>query len=130
MWDDEKTAKSDMFQFLIGTIQTVWPNPNCRSSGIHVSIPHRYDPNNIIHEYSRKQAMFQFLIGTIRTGRCTRIGCGVFEMFQFLIGTIRTRCPSRIHPGDGDAFQFLIGTIRTFEDLISEGTIGLSFNSS
>ena len=56
----------------------------------HVSIPHRYDPNNAgTAGRNPGAALFQFLIGTIQTEKYFHIGIR-FEEFQFLIGTIQT----------------------------------------
>ncbi len=58
-----------MFQFLIGTIITNIC-PLCEYHTIHVSIPYRYDNNDICESRGMLcYCMFQFLIGTIITKR-------------------------------------------------------------
>ena len=62
-----QTATENLFQFLIGTIQTTRPQV-LTWEGIAVSIPHRYDPNETTTDIeAANMTEFQFLIGTIQT---------------------------------------------------------------
>ena len=77
------------FQFLIGTIKTVFVLLSLMGI-LLVSIPYRYYKNEVRGVYIDDDVlMFQFLIGTIKTD-ITDKDCLACVVFQFLIGTIKT----------------------------------------
>ena len=84
-----------MFQFLIGTIKTQKTvGDGCK--GGHVSIPYRYDKNDLVKVPSLKEKWkFQFLIGTIKTRSCQALW-HINILFQFLIGTIKTQVAKKL----------------------------------
>ena len=88
-------AKMDMFQFLIGTIKTSWYQER-RAGFLQVSIPYRYDKNDLVKVPSLKEKWkFQFLIGTIKTRSCQALW-HINILFQFLIGTIKTQVAKKL----------------------------------
>ena len=146
-----KFIESIEFQFLIGTIKTIYVTKEKVRKELF---------QFLIGTIKTRQAakvlqytcMFQFLIGTIKTRWCIDCCCSpasvsiphrydqnlvrpmpeqhVEDEFQFLIGTIKT--PYRFHPhfSKRQWFQFLIGTIKTDYEFTCECPHCEGFNSS
>ena len=58
-----------MFQFLIGTLKTLFFQTPAQKEQEYVSIPHRHSKNNNVRQLFYKLILFQFLIGTLKTNK-------------------------------------------------------------